>query len=1134
MSSSLFGSKSDYKARKTLFSSKIAGLILSILFLLTSLSLMIDKSADQSINIQQLIEISEDDLTPQQVQALAGARVTSTNWGLHPGGVGSDEGIASSIASNGDLYIAGNICHDTSPCSATFGSSTIYVKDDIFVARLDTNGNWKWVANSNGTSSSQATLTDLEIDASGNAYISGNFGHTKYWGSISKSSHPHTTSSGYTVCHDTTKDGFVAKLDSNGTWEWVQIMQDCFEGFARGIAVDRNQNVYAVGHSRLEYSGHNYRKTVSFYGTSSSQSITTPCSSGSQRDIPWLVKYDSSGVIQWVDRLSDECLDVLMTDVKTDSNSSAIVSGWYVEKNCWGGTCAETLSFHGLSVSSTNGVSDTFVAKVNASHNWEWIIHGGSSSYDESTSLLVDSNDDIYLAGFNDPCSQHTYCESIFGPNINISFGGGFVAKASANGNWIWASRISPIYAGQTRTTVMDLAIHSGNELTIVGNGYIKRLDSTGLEMWNVTNTAEHSSVSTDSSGSAYITGTFTGSLSFENMQISSYGSDDMFIWKWDRDRDGDGVADKIDNCADDINTNQSDHEGDGLGDACDYDDDNDGMIDQLDECPRGNTSWISVQNTDRDSDGCKDDAEDLDDDEDGIQDVFDQCSPNGLQFWNSTNLNDYDSDGCKDDSEDFDDDNDLVNDTNDICNKGHLGWFSNSATDYDGDGCIDSLEDNDDDNDGVLDDIDNCMFGEIGWQSNISVDYDNDGCQDILEDQDDDGDGSLDENDDCSEGVLYWIRNSSVDYDDDGCRDVDEDLDDDNDGVPDNHDLCSLGNLDWVSNSSNDLDSDGCQDSYEDMDDDNDGFNDADDYCPRGDIGWISGRTTDHDSDGCYDAIEDQDDDGDGIDDHMDNCPKGATGWISNGGNDYDGDGCLDSFEDGDDDGDGVNDYDDPCPFGESSCPSSNGSNTTIIHEYLNSSDNGSGPVTTTVIHYHNNSTTVVYYHNNSSNENITSPLGDVGIDNGGIIENKTETDSNSELEGAGNGYSLSDLIDLVTALSLLFIAIFTMMLVIGQKRKKDDELGNSESFIEDDSFMFSEAPEIDDVDDDKFADETEDDSEIEGDNSVSDSSTSPPIDSVGALSTDGNEWIEHPTGSGTHWYRPESGLEWLPWEKE
>ena len=154
--------------------------------------------------------------------------------------------------------------------------------------------------------------------------------------------------------------------------------------------------------------------------------------------------------------------------------------------------------------------------------------------------------------------------------------------------------------------------------------------------------------------------------------------------------------------------------------------------------------------------------------------------------------------------------------------------------------------------------------------------------------------------------------------------------------------------------------------------------------------------------------------------------------------------------------------------------------------------------------------------------------------IDNGGIIENKPETDSNSELEGAGNGYSLSDLIDLVTALSLLFIAIFTMMLVIGQKRKKDDELGNSESFIEDDSFMFSEAPEIDDVDDDKFADETEDDSEIEGDNSVSDSSTSPPIDSVGALSTDGNEWIEHPTGSGTHWYRPESGLEWIPWEQE
>ena len=53
-----------------------------------------------------------------------------------------------------------------------------------------------------------------------------------------------------------------------------------------------------------------------------------------------------------------------------------------------------------------------------------------------------------------------------------------------------------------------------------------------------------------------------------------------------DKDRDGDTILDEDDNCPDVSNTNQSDIDGDGIGDVCDDDIDGDGIINTEDNCP--------------------------------------------------------------------------------------------------------------------------------------------------------------------------------------------------------------------------------------------------------------------------------------------------------------------------------------------------------------------------------------------------------------------------------------------------------------------------------------------------------------------------------------------------------------------
>jgi len=112
------------------------------------------------------------------------------------------------------------------------------------------------------------------------------------------------------------------------------------------------------------------------------------------------------------------------------------------------------------------------------------------------------------------------------------------------------------------------------------------------------------------------------------------------------QDTDADGIVDNQDNCPTISNEDQSDADGDGIGDACDNDRDNDGIPDEDDNCPDS----ANPEQSDADNDGIGDLC-DKDDDNDGIPNDEDNCpnTPNGDQA-------DGDGDGLGDVCDDTDD----------------------------------------------------------------------------------------------------------------------------------------------------------------------------------------------------------------------------------------------------------------------------------------------------------------------------------------------------------------------------------------------------------------------------------------------------------------------------------------------
>ena len=239
-------------------------------------------------------------------------------WAKQAGGSNNDMGYSISVDANGNSYVTG-IFQGT----ATFGAFTLtssgsYIYD-VFVAKLDTGGNWQWVKQAGGGSNDYGY--SISVDANGNSYVIGYFEETATFGAFT------LITSGYI-------DVFVAKLDTNGNWQWAKQAGGTGNDKGQGISVDANGNSYVTGR---------FKETATF-------GAFTLITSGS--DDVFVAKLDTDGNWQWAKQAGGSSADY-GNSISVDANGNSYVTGQF----------KETATFGSYSLTSSGG-QDIFVAKL--------------------------------------------------------------------------------------------------------------------------------------------------------------------------------------------------------------------------------------------------------------------------------------------------------------------------------------------------------------------------------------------------------------------------------------------------------------------------------------------------------------------------------------------------------------------------------------------------------------------------------------------------------------------------------------------------------------------------------------------------------------------------------------------------
>jgi len=275
-------------------------------------------------------------------------------WMTGIGDVNDENGNGISADNAGNIYVTGFF---QSP-SLSVGSTTLSNagNTDIFLIRLDNNGNPVWAKSAQGSAADAGK--SVTVDATGNIYVCGYYSANAAFDSYS------LTSTGST-------DAFVAKYDGSGNAIWVRSCGGSLNDASYAVAIDGTGNVYTTG--------------TFLSGTLTVGSNTI--SNAGNNDL-FIVKYNSSGILSWA-KSAGGIQDDTGYGITADNIGNVYITGHFH---------SPSISFGSYTLTN-NGIGDSYVAQYDGSGNVLW-AEGIGGTADDGGSCITANSSNVFCGGF--------------------------------------------------------------------------------------------------------------------------------------------------------------------------------------------------------------------------------------------------------------------------------------------------------------------------------------------------------------------------------------------------------------------------------------------------------------------------------------------------------------------------------------------------------------------------------------------------------------------------------------------------------------------------------------------------------------------------------------------------------------
>ena len=463
-------------------------------------------------------------------EAQKDAETRAVQWATAIGhGSGNDRAEAIAANAAGSSFVTGSFSQ-----TAMFGSEQLTAggAQDAFVTMLSREGGVLWTMHPQCASGSFAVGTGVAAGSSGGAFVTGRFKGEIDFG---------LTDSGLTSFSSPSEySAFVAKLTNTGSVVWARRLGGSARASGEALAVDATgAAVYVTG----DFAG-----TLVLEGSGLFQgNVLTMVSSG--RKDAFLVKLNSdTGSVMWTAKIGGP-LDDVGRAIAVDAAGDVLITGGFSNTTSFTHRVGGTFAGSTFSTVDSAGYDDAFIAKYDSAGHVQWAMRAGGGLFDGGSGVAVDAAGNVFVTGHFSGTANFGAWTLGDTPNFGghtitaAGFRDVFVAKFKSTGILEWslgggcdnrAATMCDFLACDSNLGSCDCS-SAAPGTCCTGCGYTTGCSAGFVDDSRSRNNlcqAVGSGIAVDTSGDAFVTGTFDGVLSIGNRSVVTRGADDIYVLK--------------------------------------------------------------------------------------------------------------------------------------------------------------------------------------------------------------------------------------------------------------------------------------------------------------------------------------------------------------------------------------------------------------------------------------------------------------------------------------------------------------------------------------------------------------------------------------------------------------------------